>query len=132
VRIPVTELDLVIPKVNRSRNTGAKIYERITALANGQTCTSADLLTNRSGGFIVLQIGLPNQPASCRQQGAAVTFAAGRNEQWPMLATMTLQHGVTVTLDNIGVQAPSTGGEEDGQLSGTGLPDRSAEPRDSS
>ena len=38
-----------------------------------------------------------------------MTFAVGPNAEWPMLATLTLQHGVTAVLENTGIKPPSTG-----------------------
>jgi len=119
VRIPVPKLDVDFGDVNQSRNTPAKLYRRITAFAGGNACDSADLLNDRSGGFVVLQIGLPKQPAPCRQEGATVTFAVGADAEFPLQATLKLQHGVTTLLPNMAVKPPQTAGfagpPEDGE-----------------
>lgn len=119
VRIPTALLDIDFPTERPDRNTGAKLYRRITAFVDGQVCDSADLISQRSGGFVILQIGLPNQPAACKREGATVTFAAGPSGEWPMLATFPLQRGGTVMLERLGVQPPQTGSadlvSDDGQ-----------------
>jgi hypothetical protein len=106
VRISVSHLDMPVA----TGETYAALYQRITALVDESSCDSADLRTDRRGGFVVLQVGLPNQPAACRQDGTTVRFALGDKAQWPMVATLALTRGAAVDLERLGVQPPTTGG----------------------
>lgn len=90
VRIPTADLDLEFD-VNPAWNTGTKIYERVTALVDGEVCATADLLEDRQNGFVVLRVGLSDQPEACRRDGATVSFAFGRDAQWPLQATLVLK-----------------------------------------
>jgi hypothetical protein len=109
VRIKAETLDVQLPSEPAASNTPAKKYQRITALAGGKICASADLRNNRDQGYVVLQIGLPNQPAECSQDNATISFAFGTNAEWRLTSTVKFQAGVTTELQRLGVEPPESG-----------------------
>jgi hypothetical protein len=108
IRIPAADLDLEFD-VNPARNTGTKIYERISAFVDGHLCASADLRADRSNGFVPLVVGLPAQPQACRREGATISFAFGRDAQWPLQASLVLRLNTTVVFERLEIHPPQTG-----------------------
>jgi hypothetical protein len=102
--LPAT-FDVVVPGASLADTTNgatlAESLQRLTAFADGQTCTSADLV---GGGDVVLQLGIEGQPEACSRGGAVVTFQDG-HEHW-LNAWLTLRLNTREVLSNLAPVAP--------------------------
>ena len=97
VIIPISTLN-----TPASGSTLGKLEGRLTALADGQVCDSADLATATAD--VVLRLGLPGQAAACSLDGARVTFRNARGME--LFVEMTLRKGTVETLRNLAPKPP--------------------------
>src|SRR5438067_2206238 len=91
------DFEVVIPAAVLNTPTAAgtlgKSLARITALANGQACDSADV--SAAATDVTLHLGLAGQPAACSLEGARVTFLDGGGRE--LFVEMTLRKGTVQT-----------------------------------
>jgi hypothetical protein len=94
-------LDLEIP--DSGGRTTRDVIGTLTAFADGERCTSLDLIGGT--GDEVLELGLPGQPDACSRNGAAVTFWDSRGRT--LNESMTLVLGTQKQLASFSIPPPT-------------------------
>jgi len=92
-------------------NTFAQHFKQLTVFADGEKCTLISLTdsSSRTNNGKLISIGLPNQPAACKRNGAKLTFLDGNGIE--LASEFTLQAGAALQLTNFGPKPISSGAD---------------------
>ncbi|MPZ48916.1 MAG: hypothetical protein GEU75_06340 [Dehalococcoidia bacterium] len=101
ILVPGTSLASPLSVAATGYNTMGESLGSLTVYANFSACTTVDVATTSD---VLLQIGLPGQPAECGTNGAPVYLVDGRGRQ--LTVQYTLTKGIRVTLTNFAPTPP--------------------------